>query len=154
RCWKSGRWKSPAHELPMRFRMSQPKASGSNHANEWRDREKVLQRFDQAWRSGTPPRIENYLSPSNDQELLVELVAMDLQYRWRSSKPGPLVAGLGLQRPWTLEDYVKHFPALGPLERLPAELIGEEYWARKCWGDQPSHTEYAGRFPRHGAKLK
>jgi serine/threonine protein kinase len=118
--------------------------------------ERLLARFDQAWRSGPPPRIEEYLpaiagagqavNNVDRRELLAELVAMDLGYRWRQKPAG----GSGL----LLGDYLQRFPELGPLERLPIDLIGEEYWARWRWGDRPSHDEYARRFPQHVTKLR
>src|SRR5262249_35365315 len=53
-----------------------------------------------------------------------------------------------------LEDYVARFPELGPLDRLPAELIAEEYRARHFWGDRPGYEEYATRFARQAAQLR
>src|SRR5437016_2860419 len=105
------------------------------------DREKPLADFDKAWRSGTAPRIESFLPAvakagdgNHRRELLEELVAIDLGYRWR----------LGEQP--RLEDYVGHHPALGGLQQLSPKLIGEEYWVRQRWGDRPQHHEYAMRF--------
>jgi serine/threonine protein kinase len=118
--------------------------------------EQLLARFDKAWRSGTPPRIEDFLSGSDAldtparRELLAELVATDLGYRWRQVSQA---AGPRNQGP-RLEHYVERLAELGPLEQLPAELIGEEYWARQRWGDRPDHKEYLVRFPRYGAGLR
>ncbi len=41
-----------------------------------------------------------------------------------------------------LADYVARFAALGSVEQLPIELIGQEYYVRHRWGDQPGHEEY------------
>ncbi len=57
-------------------------------------------------------------------------------------------------RPPRLEDYARRLPRLGPLRRLPLDLICEEYRVRQRWGDRPNHAEYAARFPQHGAALR
>src|SRR5262245_60081745 len=118
--------------------------------------ERLLERFDQAWRSGTPPRIEEYLpavasagqvvNNFDRRELLAELVAIDLGYRWRQRPTG--------SSGWLLDNYLQRFPELGPLDTLPVNLIGEEYWARLRWGDRPNHDEYGRRFPQHMNKLR
>src|SRR5690349_5048434 len=86
----------------------------------------LVYRFENAWQSGTAPRIEDHWPadrPRNDPvalEHLCELVQIDLEYRWRS-KP----ASGGSQpsvHPAALEDYVRRFPELGPLDQLPLEL--------------------------------
>jgi hypothetical protein len=122
------------------------------------DMEQLLTQFDQAWQAGTP-RIEDFLPASArpadnpaDRELLAELISIDLQYRWskagdKGRLPGPLP-----ERP-RLEDYLQRFPALGAIAKVSADLIGWEYWVRHVWGDRPSTTEYAGRFPQHGPQL-
>ena len=39
-------------------------------------------------------------------------------------------------------------------ERLPVDLIAEEYEVRQHYGEHPSHGEYTARFVHHGAKLR
>ena len=100
-------------------------------------------RFEQAWRLRGPREIADYLvdlSPSagpGRYRLLLELICIDLEYRWRD--PGSVGAA-------TLADYVEQFPELITLDRLPLELIGEEYRVRRRWGDRPSHAEFLSRF--------
>ncbi|OHB81459.1 MAG: hypothetical protein A2V98_02790 [Planctomycetes bacterium RBG_16_64_12] len=54
-----------------------------------------------------------------------------------------------------LEDYVLEFPEMGPLEEVPVVVIGEEYRARKRWGDQPPTCEgYVARFPAQAPQLR
>src|SRR5262245_34346001 len=111
----------------------------------------LLSQFDRAWQAGAAPRIEEFLGRASDatasRQLLEELIKVDLEYRWRQAA-GPD----GAQRP-RLEDYLSRFPVLGPLERLSAALIEEEYRVRQRWGDGPGHTDYTARFPQHGALL-
>ena len=45
------------------------------------------------------------------------------------------------------------FPELGPFDQLALALIGQEYKVRQCWGDRPSHADYAARFAKHGFPL-
>jgi serine/threonine protein kinase len=69
--------------------------------------------------------------------LLVELICVDLEFRWRSA---------GTVAPIALAGYVERFPELGALDRLPIELIGEEYRVRCLWGDRPSHEAFLAPF--------
>jgi serine/threonine-protein kinase len=116
------------------------------------DIQALLDRFEDAWRSSTPPRIEEFLpcGPARPR-ILQEMIKLDLEYRWRSSERLPQA------EPKTtgprLEAYIARFPELGSADRLPIALIGEEYWVRQRWGDRPRHDEYAARFPRHGSAL-
>jgi serine/threonine protein kinase len=116
--------------------------------------ERILERFDIAWRSGKTPAIEDYLrmaggGSSRRRQLLSELVKIDVEYRWRA----PARTAGAAERP-RLEDYVKRYPDLGPLHELPADLIGEEYRVRRRAGERPSHAEYTGRFDRQGKALQ
>ena len=70
--------------------------------------------------------------------MLVELIKIDLENRWRRGTPDQ-------PRP-VLEDYAGRYPELGPPADLPADLIEEEYWARHCWGDRPPQADYRARF--------
>jgi serine/threonine protein kinase len=109
----------------------------------------LLAQFDRSWQSGVPPRIEEFLARAGNSaangELLEELIKVDLEYRWRRT------ANLGTAVRPLLEEYLRRFPELGPLDRLPAELIAEEYRIRHRWGDRPGHAEYAARFPAQTA---
>src|SRR5262245_996626 len=115
--------------------------------------EKLLQQFDQVWRHGPAPRLDDYVvaripagAGATRRELLAELVRVDLQYRWRLAGQGKaLPVGDIRERPH-LERYVERYPELGPPDRLSVELIAEEYWVRHVWGDQPGHAEYFRRF--------
>src|SRR5262249_47862699 len=43
---------------------------------------------------------------------------------------------------------------LGPAERLPLELIGEEYRVRRCAGETPNPDDYLRRFGDSGGRLR
>jgi serine/threonine protein kinase len=119
-------------------------------------RKKLLAEFDQAWRKGPPPLIEDAFpadakglvaSDSAWRELLEELVKIDLGYRWRAPAQTVGCSAWRAERP-RLEDYVARYPVLGPLDCLCSALIVEEYWVRHRWGDHPNHDEYLARFAR------
>jgi WD40 repeat protein/tRNA A-37 threonylcarbamoyl transferase component Bud32 len=75
-------------------------------------------RFEAAWRDGPPPRIADHLAATDGparKALLLELVLLDLEYRWKSGRP----ARLG--------DYAAEFPELlGPDGSLPDALVLHE----------------------------
>ena len=84
-------------------------------------------------------------TPGVRRNLLIELIAVDLEFRWcraaanRSSSPTPTIS-------LVLDVYVDQFEELGSLDDLPLELIGEEYLVRHRWGDHPTHSEFLQRF--------
>ena len=51
---------------------------GRFETEEWK---RCLTRFNEAWRCGSPPDIDAFLRPPRD--LLIELVKVDLRYRWQ-----------------------------------------------------------------------
>ncbi len=126
--------------------MSESRPAASSAA--WRMLERLLDRFDQAWQSGVPPAIEDFLPVRRGgrRRALRELVKIDLEYRWKQSASA--------DPPPRLEDYVARLPRLGSPWRMPLDLICEEYRVRQRWGDRPDHAEYARRFPQHGAALR
>ncbi|MGK4302078.1 hypothetical protein, partial [Klebsiella pneumoniae] len=75
--------------------------------------------FEKAWQSGSVPSINDYLaatgrSPRERHALLVELISIDLEFRWKwdvAPDTGP--------RSCTLEDYLRQFPDLGSLDEIP-----------------------------------
>jgi tRNA A-37 threonylcarbamoyl transferase component Bud32 len=105
--------------------------------------ESRIRRFEQAWRLQGRSEIAGFLDPEGEFRsidrirLLVELICINLEYDWREHQEQP---------PLTLETYVARFPELGSLDRLPIELIGEEYWVRHRWGDRPSQASTLARF--------
>ncbi len=126
----------------------------------------IVERFEDAWSTGTPPDLPTFLAEAGDDPatrpvVLEELVRIDLEYRWRT----PRGDGHGAPRmpasadphlrpgPLSLEEYVDWLPELGPLEKLPVDLIVEEYRARTRWGDRPDHGIYAARFPEQATAI-
>ena len=131
------------------------------------DFEARIERFEEDWlsevRTGPPPRFEAYLPPAQlvaeegfgRSELLVELIMIDLECRWRekSHSSSARVTNGSLPEHPKLDDYIDRYPELGTVAELPAELIAQEYQVRKRWGDQPSHDDFRERFKSSGDKL-
>lgn len=67
--------------------------------------ERHLQSFDVAWSNRTPPKVAEFLSaiemPALDalrEKLLWELIAIDMEHRWRCRKPMPVGDELGCRQ--------------------------------------------------------
>ncbi|MDY0171226.1 MAG: hypothetical protein RBS80_32095, partial [Thermoguttaceae bacterium] len=133
--------------------------------------EQLAERFDAAWRAGRRPRIEEFLgdetlsaNPSRLRQMLLELVRLDLGWRWEGPPAETLSSKMASERTDggtavffpsrpKLEDYCHAYPALGPLDGLPDELILAEYDARHRYGDKPSHEDCCRRFPAKAERL-
>lgn len=112
---------------------------------------KCVDGFEAAWRAESPPKLADFLPAIAEWDnecrraILHELVCIDLEYRWR--KDGRKRAA----RPWTLEDYIRELPQLGPLSEIPPVLIAEEFRARHRFGDRPKidaiRSRFADRWP-------
>jgi tRNA A-37 threonylcarbamoyl transferase component Bud32 len=104
--------------------------------------------FEQAWQKGTPRDISSLmhgppeLAAEERMHLLIELVCIDLEFRWRACPNGQPTQNQSL-----LEAYAARYPELGPFGRLPLEIIGQEYRVRRQWGDCPAHSDILSRFP-------
>ncbi|MEX0642278.1 MAG: serine/threonine-protein kinase [Pirellulales bacterium] len=125
-----------------------------------------IDRFDAAWREGKSPKIQDFLpspkaSASGDylrerRALLIELVKVDLEYRWRRAREGQAVEDVarspavdpaaGTVGGPNVDHYARVFPTLVDEGHLPVDLIGEEYRVRHRFGDRPSRDEYRLRF--------
>jgi len=120
--------------------------------------DEACDRFETAWKSGREPRIDDYIpvgsraeGSSARRQLLIELVIIDLEYRWRSAaqrlrehsqraqasdREGGQVASPGPFLPLLyLDDYVARYPELGPLDDLPEELVAHHSRVREQWED-------------------
>ena len=113
--------------------------------------ESRILRFETAWRLQGPPEIDDYLKDPFDSpaprrdDLLVELICIDLEYRWRNARA---------ETPASLARYLEKFPELISLDQLPLELIAEEYRARQQWGDRPSHAEFMSPLQERRERIR
>ncbi|HEY1066593.1 MAG TPA: serine/threonine-protein kinase, partial [Pirellulales bacterium] len=117
-----------------------------DHAEQaWHVLAEHLERFVNEWESGgPPPSLTNYL-PDGPEALrrltLVELVKVDLEYRW-----------LHRQMPRPLFEYLEEFPEL-KTDRVPPDLIYEEIHIRRKAGDQAPVDAYLTRFSDQAPEL-
>jgi serine/threonine protein kinase len=103
-----------------------------------------LDAFVAAWESSTaPPDLSPFLPEKGEirRLTLVELIKVDLEYRW-----------LSRGCPKRLSDYVAQFPELGN-GRVPCDLIYEEFHIRKQSGQKVSAEEYLQAFPGQSAEI-
>ena len=125
--------------------------------------ETILDQFDCLWRdSAQPPELVSYLegkklSAEQTASVLPELVAIDMEYRWRTagstapeaadtaaSMAGDTSPELMTSRP-LVEDYVARWPQLAG-EKTPIDLVVEEFRIRQRFGDRPDIGTYLKRF--------
>jgi serine/threonine protein kinase len=109
------------------------------NSQEWDFLHDVADQLEDAWKGAENVDLNAFLPPRSDPRrrllALHELIKTDLEIRWRR-KQGR-----------TLEDYTREYPDLGKPSTLPAQLIYEEYRARRLYGDQPELPSYRQRFP-------
>jgi serine/threonine protein kinase len=122
--------------------------------------EEVVRRFEQCWQIGQAPSISDFLptipqSEAVRNQLLIELVAVDLEFRWKAKSNDAsrttILANLPCTPPPTatgplLEHYALLFESMGTRAEFPAELVLEEYRVRHKFGDRPHHEEFITRF--------
>ncbi|MBW3539048.1 MAG: protein kinase [Planctomycetes bacterium] len=130
------------------------------------DLDDLLDTFDCEWRAeGPPPDLMTFVDRAEHSGVptavvLRELIAIDMEYRWREAAPSPAQANNAdepVRLPWdtgyggfparpTVEDYSRRWPQISGGQEPPVELIAEEYRIRHRWGDRPAAEEYLRRF--------
>src|SRR3954447_3487326 len=106
-------------------------------SEEWTVREQVLRRFEDVWRSGPPPVLEDYLPSDGRQRrmVLLELVHTDLEYRLKDGEPA------------RVEEYLVRFPELKSDPAAELELIAAERALRRRRESGLAIDEFLARFP-------
>ena len=109
--------------------------------------ESLILEFERTWQRGDEPDIGDFLrrvdAGQDRQRLLVELICIDLEFRWRATA---LPAG---QPAWTLADYLAKFSVEQLRFDSQQQLVEEEYRVRRRWGDKPSPSEFARHYEEH-----
>ncbi len=109
----------------------------------WLAQERIFRAFEQAWRRGERPAIEDYLPEGEHRgAVLPELARIDLESR--------LKAGEAVRA----EDYLARFPELGRDGEAAVELVLVEYRQRQRAGAGPEPAEYLRRFPALASALR
>ncbi|TWU22642.1 serine/threonine-protein kinase [Bythopirellula polymerisocia] len=126
------------------------KPSAQSDEQRWERVARAIDGLSEAWEahfSGgeAEPSLADFL-PSAEGEFvklaLPELVKLDLEYRWQYSRA-----------PRRVEEYAVEFPALGPVDQLPLDLIHEELQVRMQAGDRVTEEEIRERFPKQATAL-
>jgi WD40 repeat protein len=109
----------------------------------WEAVDRVVKAFEDAWGTGTPPSIEDFLrgDGTRGDELLWELVHVDLE---RRCKTGRAIA---------LEEYLRRFPRLREDAARELELIVTDFRLRRRAGAACDPSDYLRRFPEHQGEL-
>jgi eukaryotic-like serine/threonine-protein kinase len=103
-----------------------------------------LDKFVTAWEASTaPPDLKTFLPEAGEirRLTLVELVKVDLEYRW-----------LNRGCPKRLAEYLAEFAELAQ-GRVPCDLIYEEFHIRKQSGQIVTADEYLHAFPAQAAEI-
>ncbi len=120
-----------------------------------RDMTIALNHFERAWMDGAPPDIQIFIdgvdNPQLRHQLCFELVAMDIEFRWRRAAGGGQTQDAP---PWQVETYLQTYPELEVVPDATVHLICEEYRARHRWGDHPPHEDYEARFPNLRQRIR
>ena len=92
-----------------------------------------------------PPALGALVAGMDDataRHVLLELVKLDLERRWQHQID-----------PKDIERYCEELPQLGPLDKLPVDVIYEELQARMLVGQQLYQEEISQRFPEQAGAL-
>jgi hypothetical protein len=106
--------------------------------------ESVVERFEQAWRSGQRPNLDQFLpeQPSQRRLLLAELVHVELELRLKADE-------------WVrVEDYLARYPELLADAEFVLKLLESEYSQRCRREPDLSVDEYCQRFPQWSERLR
>ena len=98
--------------------------------------EEVIDRFEDAWRRGDRPEVDDYLTGDDGRhELMVELVHADLEYRLKAGKAA------------RVEEYLRRYPELNRESEVVRELVKAEWRLRQREAPSLTAEEYERRFP-------
>jgi WD40 repeat protein/predicted Ser/Thr protein kinase len=104
----------------------------------------AVRTLEESWRTGSSSGFVDLL-PSADhpfrQRVLIELIKVDQEFRWRS------------QNPRLLEDYLTQWGELSSQAEVVRELLEAECTTRTLCGDMPTSTELQQRFGECGAEI-
>jgi predicted ATPase len=110
---------------------------------DWSTLKDAARRFEDAWRQGPRPVIDDYLSPGGGSHarLLIELVLLDLALRLKAGEAA------------RAEEYLARYPELAADRRAAVELITAEYELRRRAEPVLILDDYLQRFPEYQKEL-
>src|SRR6516165_8180923 len=112
-------------------------------ADDWSALKDAIRRFEDAWRQGPRPAVDDYL-PAGGQlrsRVLIELVHIDLELRLKAGEAA------------RVEEYLARYPELAGDPAVPLDLIAAEYELRRRGEPRLARDEYEQRFPQYQHEL-
>src|SRR5262249_8938105 len=112
-------------------------------AADWSALKDAVRRFENAWRQGPRPAIDDYL-PAGDpprSRVLIELVHIDLELRLKAGEAA------------RVEEYLARYPPLARDRAVHLALIGAEHELRRRRESGLTLEDYLQRFPQYRAEL-
>jgi predicted ATPase len=112
-------------------------------SDEWSALKDAVRRFEDAWRQGPRPRIEDFLPADarQPQPLLVELIHLDVELRLKAGESA------------RVEEYLARYPDLAGDRAAALDLIAAEYQLRRRGEPDLTFSEYLQRFPQYREEL-
>src|SRR6516225_5237575 len=110
---------------------------------DWLALKDAVRRFENGWRQGPRPTIDDYL-PSGDPlhaRVLIELVHIDLELRLKAGEAA------------RVEEYLARYPELAGDRAVSLALIAAEHEFRRRRESGLTLDEYLERFPQYRAEL-
>jgi serine/threonine protein kinase len=106
--------------------------------------EELIESFEQAWRAGSLPCIDDYLQGEGSEQdaLLLELIHVDLEFRLKAGEAA------------RVESYFASYPRLNHDRAAVLDLIKTECELRQRRTTNIDLEEYARRFPAYFADLR
>ncbi len=118
----------------------------------------LLEEFEHTWQDGAPVEISAFLRQVTQQasplsadelrELVLALIEVDLEYRWRAWRPAGEDPTL-----WLLDGYEQQVPQFVRERGWPDSLIIAEFKNRRRWGDRPTVELFLMRFANRRDEL-
>jgi serine/threonine protein kinase len=109
----------------------------------WRALHGIVQRFEDAWRAGQRPALDDFLPAAGPerQAALVELIHTELECRLKAGEAA------------RVEEYLHRYPELADQRDVVLGLVAAEYDLRRAREPDLSPAEYRSRFPEYGPDL-
>jgi predicted ATPase len=128
-----------ASEVTVMFPEPVPRPS----AADWRTLKEAVKRFEQAWREGARPALDDSLPPDEPlrSRARIELVHIELELRLKAGESA------------RVEEYFGRYPSMLLDRAVALELIAAEHKIRRRRESGHALDEYLRRFPQYAADL-
>jgi serine/threonine protein kinase/predicted ATPase len=120
-----------------------PRSNPAPHPEDWLPLKDAVRRFENGWRQGPRPVIDDFL-PADDPlrcRVLIELVHIDLELRLKAGEAA------------RVEEYLTRYPELTRDQAVPVALIATEHELRRRQESGLSIEEFLQRFPQYRSGL-